>query len=71
VSVAWERVRAVCFDMDGTLVDSDALWLRATRAAFDRFGLPLQAAIGSVPVRPAQLGPAGPLLGAAHLTFRA
>jgi glucokinase len=40
-------------------------------AAFDRFGPPLQVAIGPVPVRPAALGPAGPLLGAAHLTFRA
>jgi glucokinase len=39
-------------------------------AAFDRFGPPLQAAIGTVPVRPATLGTAGPLLGAAHLTFR-
>jgi glucokinase len=38
-------------------------------AAFDRFGPPLQAAIGTVPVRPAALGTAGPLLGAAHLTF--
>jgi predicted NBD/HSP70 family sugar kinase len=38
--------------------------------AFDRFGPALQAAIGDVPVRPAALGPAGPLLGAAHLTFR-
>jgi glucokinase len=40
-------------------------------AAFDRFGPPLQAAIGPVPVRPAELGAGGPLLGAAHLTFRA
>lgn len=39
--------------------------------SFDRFGPALQAAIGAVPVRPAALGPAGPLLGAAHLTFRA
>lgn len=39
-------------------------------AAFNRFGPPLQAAIGSVPVRPATLGTAGPLLGAAQLTFR-
>lgn len=39
-------------------------------AAFDRFGPALQAAIGPVPVRPAALGAAGPLLGAAHLTFR-
>ncbi len=38
-------------------------------AAFDRFGPALQAAIGAVPVRPAALGPAGPLLGAAQLTF--
>jgi HAD superfamily hydrolase (TIGR01509 family) len=41
VSVDWGRVQAVCFDMDGTLVDSDAAWLRATRAAFARFGLTL------------------------------
>ena len=40
-------------------------------AAFDRFGRALQSAIGPVPVRPASLGPAGPLLGAAHLAFRA
>ena len=39
-------------------------------AAFDRFGPALQAAIGATPVRPAALGSAGPLLGAAHLTFR-
>lgn len=39
-------------------------------AAFDRFGPPLRAAIGTVPVRAAALGTAGPLLGAAHLTFR-
>lgn len=39
--------------------------------AFDRFGPSLQTAIGEVPVRPAALGPAGPLLGAAHLSFRA
>lgn len=38
--------------------------------AFDRFGPALQAAIGAVPVRPAALGTAGPILGAAHLTFR-
>ena len=38
--------------------------------AFDRFGPALQSAIGAVPVRPAALGTAGPLLGAAHLTFR-
>lgn len=44
MSVAWERVRAVCFDMDGTLVDSDAAWLNATRAAFARFGLALTEA---------------------------
>ena len=37
--------------------------------SFDRFGSALQSAIGAVPVRPAALGPAGPLLGAAHLTF--
>ena len=39
--------------------------------AFDRFGPTLQSAVGEVPVRPAALGAAGPLLGAAHLTFRA
>ncbi len=39
-------------------------------AAFDRFGPALQSAIGRFPVRPASLGTAGPLLGAAHLTFR-
>ena len=38
-------------------------------AAFDRFGPSLQAAIGVVPVSAASLGAAGPLLGAAHLTF--
>jgi glucokinase len=38
--------------------------------AFSRFGPTLQAAIGAVPVRPAALGPAGPLLGAAHLAYR-
>ena len=38
--------------------------------AFDRFGPALQSAMGAVPVRAAALGPAGPLLGAAHLTFR-
>jgi predicted NBD/HSP70 family sugar kinase len=38
--------------------------------SFDRFGPALQSALGAVPVRPAALGPAGPLLGAAHLTFR-
>jgi glucokinase len=37
--------------------------------AFERFGPALQSTIGSVPVRPATLGTAGPLLGAAHLTF--
>lgn len=40
-------------------------------AAFDRFGPSLQAVLGDVPTRPASLGAAGPLLGAAHLTFRA
>jgi glucokinase len=40
-------------------------------AAFDRFGPALQAALGTTPARPALLGAAGPLLGAAHLTFRA
>jgi glucokinase len=39
-------------------------------AAFDRFGPSLRSAIGPVPVHPAALGTAGPLLGAAHLTFR-
>ncbi len=38
--------------------------------SFGRFGPALQSAIGAVPVRPAALGPAGPLLGAAQLTFR-
>ena len=38
--------------------------------AFDRFGPALQSALGAVPARPAALGTAGPLLGAAHLTFR-
>jgi glucokinase len=38
-------------------------------AAFDRFGPSLQTALGATPVRPAALGPAGPLLGAATLTF--
>jgi len=38
--------------------------------SFDRFGPALQSAIGAVPVRPASLGPAGPLLGAVQLTFR-
>lgn len=38
--------------------------------AFDRFGPSLRAAIGDIPVAPAALGPAGPLLGAAHLAFR-
>ncbi len=41
MSIAWERVRAVCLDMDGTLVDSDAAWLEATRRAFARFGMEL------------------------------
>jgi len=40
-------------------------------AAFDQFGPALQAALGDTPARPASLGAAGPLLGAAHLTFRA
>ena len=38
--------------------------------SFDLFGPALRSAIGDVPVRPAALGTAGPLLGAAHLTFR-
>ena len=38
-------------------------------AAFDRFGPALQSALGATPVHPATLGPAGPLLGAATLTF--
>ncbi len=45
MSVAWGRVEAVCFDMDGTLVDSDAAWLRATRAAFARHGVELTDAL--------------------------
>jgi len=40
-------------------------------AAFERFGPALQSSIGSVLVRPARLGTAGPLLGAAKLTFAA
>lgn len=38
-------------------------------AAFDRFGPALRAALGATPARPATLGTAGPLLGAATLTF--
>lgn len=45
MSVDWTRVRAVCLDMDGTLVDSDAAWLRATRAAFARHGMALTEAV--------------------------
>ena len=41
----------------------------AVAAEFARFGPALQEALGDVPVRPAVLGAAGPLLGAAHLTF--
>ncbi len=41
----------------------------AIAAEFDRFGPALQAAIGATPVRPTTLGAAGPLLGAALLTF--
>ncbi len=37
-------------------------------AAFDRFGPAIQSHV-DVPVRPITLGAAGPLLGAAHLTF--
>ncbi len=39
-------------------------------AAFDRFGPSLRDAAGPTPCVPAELGAAGPLLGAAHLTFR-
>jgi glucokinase len=39
--------------------------------SFERFGPAQRSSIGAVDVRPAALGPAGPLLGAAHLTFRA
>ncbi len=39
--------------------------------SFDRFGPALRCAIGDVPVRPSALGTAGPLLGAARITFRA
>jgi glucokinase len=39
-------------------------------AAFDRFGPAIQAHL-DVPVRPIELGAAGPLLGAVHLTFPA
>lgn len=45
MSVDWARVRAVCFDMDGTLVDSDLAWFRATRAAFARHGVELTEAL--------------------------
>lgn len=45
MSVDWTRVRAVCFDMDGTLVDSDLAWFRATRAAFARHGVELTDAL--------------------------
>jgi glucokinase len=38
-------------------------------AAFDRFGPAIQSHL-DVPVRPNALGPAGPILGAVHLTFR-
>jgi glucokinase len=38
-------------------------------AAFDRFGPSLQSALGATPAHPAALGSAGPLLGAATLTF--
>jgi glucokinase len=41
----------------------------AVSAAFDRFGPALQAALAPIPARPAALGTAGPLLGAAHLAF--
>jgi len=37
-------------------------------AAFDRFGPAIRSHV-DVPVRPIALGPAGPLLGAVHLTF--
>ena len=47
----------------GTSGATDAL-----SAAFDRFGPAIQAHL-DVPVRPIALGTAGPLLGAAHLTF--
>lgn len=38
-------------------------------AAFDRFGPALRDALGATPCRPAELGAAGPLLGAARLAF--
>jgi glucokinase len=38
-------------------------------AAFDRFGPAIQSHL-DVPARPIALGPAGPILGAVHLTFR-
>jgi glucokinase len=38
-------------------------------AAFDRFGPSLRVALGATPARPATLGPAAALLGAATLTF--
>ncbi len=44
MSVDWTRVKAVCLDMDGTLIHSDAAWKRATETAFGRFGLCLTEA---------------------------
>lgn len=41
----------------------------AVAAEFARFGPAIQHHLADVPVRPAALGTAGPLLGAAHLTF--
>lgn len=41
----------------------------AVAAEFARFGPAIQQHLADVPVRPAALGTAGPLLGAAHLTF--
>jgi glucokinase len=38
-------------------------------AAFDRFGPALREALGSIPCVPAELGAAGPLLGAVRLAF--
>lgn len=52
------------FDVDLVVIGG------AVSAEFERFGPAAQAAIGATPVRPASLGPAGPLLGAAQLAFR-
>lgn len=38
------RTRAIVFDMDGVLVDSEPLWRRAEVACFGRYGLALEEA---------------------------